>query len=83
MPIRSSHLPTHLERIVLQKLLAGESPSAKLSPTTRSRLIEKLVAKGWIEHGSAARIYRITPAGEAAMRAKLPSGVSRSLKVKK
>jgi hypothetical protein len=77
MPARPSHLPTHLERIALQKLLTGELPSAKLRPTS-SRIIGKLVAKGWIERGSAPRIYRITAAGEAAMRAKLPSGADSS-----
>jgi hypothetical protein len=73
MPARSSHLPTHLERFALQKLRAGELPSVKLRPTT-SRIIAKLVAKV----GSSGVADRIAPAGEAAMRAKLPSGAGSS-----
>jgi hypothetical protein len=34
----------------------------------------RLLAKGWIGHGSSLRFYRITPAGEVALRAKLPTG---------
>ena len=55
MPVQPSHLPTHVERIVLQELLTGELSSAKLRPTSR-RIIEKLIAKGWIERGRAPRI---------------------------
>jgi hypothetical protein len=31
-----------------------------------------MVAKGWIEAGISDLIYRITPASEVAMRAKIP-----------
>jgi hypothetical protein len=69
MPPRASHLPNVFERTVLQKLTAGEKPAADL---IRGVTVEKLLAKGWIDHGSSPRVYRITPAGEAALRAKLP-----------
>jgi hypothetical protein len=69
MPQRAGHLPTYLERSVLQKLTGGEIPATGLSPVTT---VGKLFAKGWIEYGSSPRVYRITPTGEAALRAKLP-----------
>jgi DNA-binding PadR family transcriptional regulator len=72
MPPRASHLPNHLERNGLQKLLGGrELPATKLHPTG-AQTIKTMVAKGWIERGSSERVYRITPAGEAAVRAPLP-----------
>lgn len=55
----------------MQKLRAGELSSLRLRPTS-TRIIEKLVAKGWIERGSEARTYRISQAGETAMREQLP-----------
>jgi hypothetical protein len=69
MPPRASHLPTYLERSILQKLSRGEIPATGLSPVAT---VGKMLTKGWIEHGSSPRVYRITPAGEAALRAKLP-----------
>ena len=72
MPARANHLPTHLERSGLQKLIGiPELPAAKLHPVG-GRTIKTLLAKGWIEHGSSDRVYRITPAGKAAMREALP-----------
>jgi hypothetical protein len=69
MPPRASHLPNVFERTVLQKLTTGEKPAADL---IRGVTAKKLLAKGWIEHGNSPQVYRITPAGEAALRAKLP-----------
>jgi hypothetical protein len=72
MPPRASHLPNINERIVLQGLRGvGELAAAQL-PSTSSQTIKKLLAKGWIEHGSSDRVYGITPTGEAALRAELP-----------
>jgi hypothetical protein len=70
MPPRASHLPNIYERSVLQKLSSNvEMPTANLSS---SATFVKLLAKGWIERGSSAQVYRITPTGSAALRAKLP-----------
>jgi len=33
--------------------------------------VAKMLDKGWIERGSSDRVFRITPAGEAAGRAEL------------
>jgi hypothetical protein len=71
MPPRAGHLPTVFERKILQKLSRGELPATRLSPVATVR---KLLAKGWIGHGSSLRVYRIMPAGEVALRAKLPTG---------
>ena len=72
MPPRASHLPSHLERSALQKLLGGRELSAlKLHPTGR-QTIKKMIAKGWIEVGSSEQVYRIMQAGEDALRIPLP-----------
>jgi DNA-binding PadR family transcriptional regulator len=73
MAVRAEHVPTHRERVVLQKLSAGaEMPSTKLDPTAAGRTLSKLLAKGWIERGASRRHYRITQLGEAALRAPIP-----------
>jgi hypothetical protein len=72
MSPRAGHLPNIYERTVLQMLRrVRELPAAEL-PSTSSQTIKKLLAKGWIEHGSSHRVFRITPTGEAALRAELP-----------
>ena len=69
MPARPSHLPTLFERDALQKLRAqGELPALKLAS---SQTVKKMLAKGWIERANSNRIYVITSAGEAALKAKL------------
>ncbi len=72
MPARVSHLPTYRERVALQ-LLRGRSelPLKALHPTGMST-VAKMVSKGWVECVSAGT-YRITPAGDAAMKAELPN----------
>jgi DNA-binding PadR family transcriptional regulator len=50
----------------------GELPLAKLYPTGKPTL-ERMLAKGWIEVGGSPETYRITPAGEAALKAKIPT----------
>jgi hypothetical protein len=75
MPARPSHLPHNLERTALQKLSATPGlPSAKLYPAGK-QTITGMLAKGWIERQSDASggaRYRITLAGEAALKAKIP-----------
>ena len=82
MPARPSHLPTHIERSALQALLGGRELTA--AGLTRGRAtIKTMLGKGWIEHGSSHRVYRITPTGVAALRAPLPDRVrTGSLKAK-
>jgi hypothetical protein len=66
MARRAEHLPTHYERVVLQRLSTSAEMSARnLDPGGRT--LSKLLAKGWIERGTA-RHYRITLLGEAALR---------------
>jgi hypothetical protein len=76
MPSRPSHLPNHRERTAMQLLRAhGELPLLKLHPTGPTT-IAKMVQKDWVERvGSDS--YRITPAGEAALRAELPEDYRR------
>jgi hypothetical protein len=75
MPARPSHLPHNRERTALQQLRATPGlPLAKLHPAGK-QTIAGMVAKGWIERqvdGAGAR-YCITPAGEAALKAKIPA----------
>lgn len=72
MPARASHLPTNSERDALQRLRAsGEMTLKALGPTTH-RVVLKMMAKGWVEPGHNSRSYRITPTGDAALRAKMP-----------
>jgi DNA-binding PadR family transcriptional regulator len=80
MPPRASHLPTHAERIALQKLRAGNELSLReLEPTSRLT-IAKMSNKGWIERGASNGIYRITQLGQEALRAMLPLGGQRLMK---
>ena len=76
MPPRPSHLPHNIERTVLQKMSATQGlPSAQLYPAGK-QTIAQMLAKGWIARqlnvGGDTR-YCITPAGEAALRAKIPA----------
>jgi hypothetical protein len=75
MPARSRHLPHNLERSALQKMSATKGlPSTKMYPAGKAT-IAGMLAKGWIRtqivSGGGVN-YLITPAGEAALRAKIP-----------
>ncbi len=73
MPARSSQFPNHYERSVLQRLrLGNELPATKLLSPAGRATIKKLLEKGWIDHGSSIELYRITRAGDNALRAELP-----------
>jgi hypothetical protein len=77
MPTRASHLPSHIERRALQELRAkGELSARKLEPTGLKTL-QKMIAKGWLERGDTVGMYRITVAGETALRPQLPIERSR------
>jgi hypothetical protein len=69
MSRRASHLPTHHERTVMQKMRAlGQLPVREAA----SRTIVKMLAKGWIERDRSNEAFRVTAAGEAALKAQLP-----------
>ena len=75
VPARPSHIPHYAERTILQKLREGPAmPLSRLHPAGR-KTIAGMVAKGWVERQidahSGAR-YCITPAGEAALKTKIP-----------
>jgi DNA-binding PadR family transcriptional regulator len=76
MPARPSHIPHNLERTTLQKMNATEGlPARQLYPAGQVTL-DGMIAKGWIEKQMDANRgvrYRITPAGEAALKAKIPT----------
>ena len=72
MPPRDAHLPNHRERTALILLRThGELPVLKLHPTGLST-IKIMVQKAWVER-VGSNTYRITPAGKAALTAKLPA----------
>jgi hypothetical protein len=75
MPPRPSHLPHNLERTALQKLCATQGLLlAQLHPAG-PQTIARMLEKGWIERQSdniGGTRYCITPAGKAALKAKLP-----------
>ena len=71
MPARPAHIPHNIERSALQKLISiGKLPLVKLHPAGK-RTIELMIAKGWIRKDGQE--YSLTEAGEAALRAKIPT----------
>jgi hypothetical protein len=77
MPARAGHLPTHFERSARAKLRAHAQLRAReLEPIGRQTL-QKMMTKGWLERGNAVGTYRLTAAGDAALRAQLPMHRSR------
>jgi hypothetical protein len=75
MPSRPGHLPHNLERTALQKMSAERGlPSSALHPAGKNT-IAGMLANGWIVKqavGGGVK-YLITPAGEAALKAKIPT----------
>lgn len=77
MAQRPPHIPHSIERAALQKMSAISGlPLAKLHPAGKVT-VARMLAKGWIGQdldGTAGGVYRITPAGKAALKEKIPSG---------
>jgi hypothetical protein len=74
MPPRPSHLPHNLERTALQKLTGTPGLLGSQLHPAGPQTIASMLEKGWIEKseaGGSAR-YCITPAGQAALKAKIP-----------
>jgi hypothetical protein len=70
MPARANHLPNRRERIAMQMLLArGELSVSQLHPTDTVTIV-RMFAKAWIKR-VGANTYRMTSAGEAALKAEL------------
>ena len=75
MPARASHIPHNLERTTLQKMNATEGLLARQLYPVGQVTLDRMLVKGWIEKQMDAKAgarYRITPAGEAALKAKIP-----------
>jgi hypothetical protein len=69
MATRSSDIPNHSERTILQAILQ----KTQIPPGERT--IATLLAKGWIEERpqvNGTQKYSVTPAGEAALKIKIP-----------
>jgi hypothetical protein len=79
MPTRPSHIPHNLERTALQKMNATAWLLAKQLYPASQVTLDGMMAKGWIDKkmGANGARYRITPAGEAALKAKIPDGRAR------
>ena len=75
MPPRPKDIPHNIERTALQKMIARHwLPTVDLHPASTVTIVGML-NKGWIDiqmadNGEAR--YRITLAGEAALKAKIP-----------
>jgi hypothetical protein len=82
MPVRPSHLPTTRERSTLQKLHADRGLLlAELHPAGKSA-IDKMMIKGWValDESKSSMTFRITAAGEAALKEKLPISTSKRVR---
>ena len=73
MPAGPSHIPQARERAALQKM----SPTRGIRPEqlhpAGKQMIASMVAKGWIKKQPDGRTFCITPAGETALRAVIPT----------
>jgi hypothetical protein len=75
MPPRPSYIPHNAERTALQKMSPIRGLTVEGLLPAGPRTIAGMVAKGWIEGqlDLRARVrYRITLAGEAALRTPIP-----------
>jgi hypothetical protein len=72
MPTRPSEFPTTFERSILQKIRTGKEIQFD-EPGSKPALV-RVLKKGWAEEvqGSAPVAYRLTPAGEDALKALIP-----------
>src|ERR1017187_9943282 len=80
MPVRPGHVRHNHERTALQKMNATEGLLARQLYPAGQVTLDGLMVKGWIEKqldASRGARYRITLAGEAALKAKIPDGRSR------
>ena len=74
MAQRPPHIPHNVERTALQNMKGSKwLPEAALYPA-QTNTIATMLAKGWIEmHPGPHPKYRITAAGDAALKVTIPS----------
>jgi hypothetical protein len=74
MPQRPPHIPTYIERSALQRLRSREYDTEENLLPAGPKAIAKMLQKGWIERlpDPALRKIRITEAGQAALKARIP-----------
>jgi predicted transcriptional regulator of viral defense system len=71
LPSRAGHIPTHQERTALNVIRNGGDFNVENRPSKTT--IRRIIEKGWLERISLGQNqYRITTAGEAALKAKIP-----------
>jgi predicted transcriptional regulator len=73
MPARPSHIPHAIERAALQKMSLTKGLRAEHLYPAGKQIIAGMLSKGWIEKQSDGLTYCITPAGDAAFRAVIPT----------
>jgi len=71
MPARPSHIPHATERTALQKMSLTRGIRPEQMHPAGMQIIAEMLAKGWIEPDG--RTYCITRAGDAALRAAIPT----------
>jgi hypothetical protein len=74
MPQRPKHIPTHIERSALQWLRSHEWDIEQNLRPAGPNTIATMLEKGWIERlpDVTLRKVRITEAGQAALKVRIP-----------
>ena len=73
MPARPSHIPHATERTALQKIDSTRAVRPEQMHPAGKQIIAVMLAKGWIEKQPDGRTYCITPAGNEALKAVIPT----------
>lgn len=73
MPARPSHIPHATERTALQRMSLTRGVRPEQMHPAGKQIISGMLAKGWIEKQPDGRTYCITPAGDEALRAIIPT----------
>jgi hypothetical protein len=72
VPPRPPHIPNAAERTALQRMSFTRGLRPEQLPAGKIA-IAGMLAKGWIEKQPDGRTYCITPAGDEALRAPIPT----------
>lgn len=73
MPARPRHIPHATERTALQKMSPTRGVRPEQMHPAGKQIISGMLAKGWIEKQPDGRTYCITPAGDEALKAVIPT----------
>jgi hypothetical protein len=73
MPPRPKHIPHNIERATLQKMSHTRGLTFERLQPAGKQPVAGMVARGSIEKQPDGRTYCITPAGDAALQAKIPA----------